>query len=65
MNPLESLEDRIMIHIWRDFYVHPSFLFPFYKAVQHDLAPLCCMFPGARFIWVREVTRGSPYEPFL
>ncbi len=23
VNPLESLEDRIAIHIWIDFYVHP------------------------------------------
>ncbi len=40
VNPLESVEDRIVIHIWIDFYVHPSFLFLFSKAVQHGLTPL-------------------------
>ncbi len=67
-NPLESLEDRIAIHMNR-FYI-PSFLFLFSKAVQHGLAPFAACsrgrgLSGSVTYQTREVTRCSPLPVVL
>ncbi len=63
-NPLESLEDRIAIHMNR-FLCIPSFLFLFSKAAQHGPAPFAACSRGrglSGFVTyqTREVTRCSP-----
>ncbi len=50
-NPLESLEDRIAIHMNRFLRASLVFLFLFSKAEQQRL-----VFPGAGFIWVCDVS---------
>ncbi len=65
VNPLESLEDRIAIHMNRFFTYIPSFLFLFSKAAQHGLAPFAACSRGGVYLglWriqTREVTRCSP-----
>ncbi len=50
-NPLESLEDRIAIHMNR--FLRTSLVFSSSSLKQRSMAsPLCCVFPGAGFIWV-------------
>ncbi len=51
-NPLESLEDRIAIHMNR--FLRTSLVFSSSSLKQPR--PLCCVFPGAGFIWVRDVS---------
>ncbi len=52
VNPLESLEDRITMHIWIDFFRAPLVLtawqqlFLFSKAEQHGPAPFVACFRG-------------------
>ncbi len=54
-NPLESLEDRIVIHMNR--FLRASLVFSSSSLKQRSMAsPLCCVFPGAGFIWVRDVS---------
>ncbi len=63
VNPLESLEDRITIHMNR-FYVHPSFLFLFSKAAAWLRPFAACSrgrgLSGSVTYQTREVTRCSP-----
>ncbi len=54
-NPLESLEDRIAIHMNR--FLRAPLVFSSSSLKQCSMAsPLCCMFPGAGFIWVCDVS---------
>ncbi len=64
VNPLESLEDRIVIHMNR-FLRAPLVFFPFSKAAQHGLAPFAACsrgrgLSGCVTYQTREVTRCSP-----
>ncbi len=64
-NPLESLEDRIAIHMNRLLCAPPSFLFLFSKAAQHGSAPFAACsrgrgLSGSVTYQTREVTRCSP-----
>ncbi len=52
VNPLESLEDRIAIHMNR--LLRASLVFSSSSLKQPR--PLCCVFPGAGFIWVCYVS---------
>ncbi len=55
-NPLESLEDRIAIHMNR--FLHASLVFSSSSLKQRimGLAPFAACFPGAGFIWVCDVS---------
>ncbi len=63
-NPLESLEDRIAIHMNR--FLHTPLVFSSSSLKQRSMAsPPLLRVPGAGFIWsvtyqTREVTRCSP-----
>ncbi len=64
VNPLESLEDRIAIHMNR-LLCAPLVFFLFSKAVQHGLAPSAVCSRGQGLsesvtYQTREVTRCSP-----
>ncbi len=63
-NPLESLEDRIAIHMNR-LLCAPLVFFLFSKAAQHGLAPFAACsrgqgLSGSVTYQTREVTRCSP-----
>ncbi len=63
VNPLESLEDRIAIHMNRLLRALVFFLFS--KAAQHGLAPFAACsrgrgLSGSVTYQTREVTRCSP-----
>ncbi len=63
-NPLESLEDRIVIHMNR--FLRAPLVFSSSSLKQRSMAsPLCCVFPGRGLsgsvtYQTREVTRCSP-----
>ncbi len=64
VNPLESLEDRIAIHMNR-FLRTSLVFFLFSKAAQHGLAPFAACsrgrgLSGSVTYQTREVTRCSP-----